>query len=416
MDVVRLFLNNDDIEPSAVLVHFLRFLGFYVEQNESSRSYVGDESVLDIYIVSNDFFTLHKDTLNNVNLEKTILILKDEWYSEDDMIKSLHWDENDTNEMFLTEFVQLIYEQIEESGKAQLLKSDVNWKENAINVVREYTRHKLLESSLVTRCFYKQNEFYNWGINNYIQFIENFSNSNMSDYTRYVLLLAKYEADLISKKNSYKYYFNPDILLEECNELLNRYNENEELHLLRADILFELQGNWWEGCDGYGDEEVSHCAYSFLKRGKIVRKYYGEYENINYLFNKSVEIFPEYYQVWYQLGDFYEANGDVSEAIKAFKRVYKILENKFKRQILAPVEWEYIYKAIMRIAIIYKLRIGDYTTAYGYNDIANKIRDEHAIDYYIERMLGDGLNISNIRDKIYEAIKEHVDIKLEEIY
>lgn len=416
MDVVRIFLNSIDIMPGTLLVHFLRFMGFYVEQNETQNSCVGEESVLDIYLISNDFFENHENTLDDIDLQKSVLVLKDAWYSEDDAVKSIYWNGEMTNEAFLTEFIQLISEQIVECEKARLLQSDLKWKEQVIEIAKKYTECKLLESSLVTRCFYKQNEFYNWGIGNYRKFIDVLSTNNMSDYMRYVTVMAKYEANLISKKNSYEYYYDTKVLLNECNELLERYNENEELHLLRADILYELEDNCLEACRRYGEEEVSHCAYAYLKRAKIVRNYFGEHENAIFLLKESLMIFPEYYQVWYQLGDTYESMGKRKMAIEAFRRVYEVLENKLERQILSPMEWEYIYKSVMRIAMIYKINYGDYISAYDYNDIANSINEESVIDNYIVQMLGEDLSIDNLRAKIYEAIKEHVNIKLEEIY
>ena len=414
MDIVRLFFSEVDIKPTVLLKHFLHFLGFYVMKNDENESFIETESVADIYIISNVSVKSEWISRDIVD-EKSIFILMDKWTSNNPKIEKIYYKESNSSANFLVDLIECLSRIISRNKGSRLLCSEEDWKNEAIMVAKAYVDSGLLQASLFTRCFYKQNEFYDWGMEKYSKFIEQIPKEK-SDFLNYVSIFARYEANLISKKNKYVYDYNTKQLLQECNYLLKKYGENEELHFLKADILFELEDNWAEASERYGDTEVYCYSYAYLKKGKIFRLYDKDYSRALDLLKKAVTVNKAYYQAWYQLGECYDAIGDYSEAIKSFKKIYTILECKYKKHILAPLEWEYMYKAIRRIALINKLRIANYESAGMYNDIANSICEKKAITEYIIQMLEDKDSIINMRDKIYDAIEEHVKVKLEEIY
>lgn len=424
MDLIRLYSNSIDINPNALLKHFLRFLGFYVDEKLEDDDKDEIDSVADIYIISSAFVDKCSSFLENIDKNKTILILKDGYHSDDDVKQLLYNDESEFIQTFLMNLTEEIADIIHKNKrrKALLLQKSDDWKRSAQFVAKQYAQNKLLKASLFTRCFYEHNKFYKWGINRYQRFIEKvreyaYVNDRLySDYLSYVLLYSKYEANLISKKNSYKYQYDTEELLGQCNKLLQKYNENEELHLLRADIIFELNDNWMDGCDLYADKEVSHCSYAYFKSGKIFKNYYKDYGNAIILLKHALSKNLHYFQAWYQLGDCYEHQGLYSKSIESFENVRKVLNTKLKKKLLAPIEMEYIYKAIMKIAVIYKVRLGDYQSAYAYSELASEIREKSVITNYVDIEWGKEDDIEDAVNEIDKAVKAHTDVKLDQIY
>ena len=352
MDIVRLILNSIDIEVSVLLQHYLHYLGFYVYKNDSDKIDESVDSLVDIYVISNAFFETRKTTIETIEEKKTIFILTEGWIVEEGQIKVINY-QRQNQSAFLYQLIDCISEIIENTDtRAMLLKKTYGWEVYAKKVVDLYTEKELLKKSLFTRCFYAQSEFYLSGKMAYESFIKALENFGevlwKNDYLQYVLIFAQYEANLISKMNSVKYEYDTEKMLNICNFLLERYNENEELHLLRADILFELKENWLDGGDAYADREVQHCEYAHFKYGKVCRQYHRDYKIAAYLFRQAIEKNHKYYQAWYQLGDCYERLEKYSAAIDAFKEICKILEDKYEKHLLAPLELEYLYKAFKR--------------------------------------------------------------------
>ena len=70
MDLIRLFFNSIDVEISILLIHFLHYLGFYIEKIEEKGMRSEAESLVDIYIISNAFL---EDIFGQLCYENTIL-------------------------------------------------------------------------------------------------------------------------------------------------------------------------------------------------------------------------------------------------------------------------------------------------------------------------------------------------------
>lgn len=367
MNTIKLFFNGIDIMPNVLLQHFLHYLGFYVYKVEDDDIKEEIESIADIYVISDEFVRSQSQVLESMNGKKSVLISVNGWSYEDDLAQRVSYEGSNMWEVFLLDIIEALYKIFLTDGAVSLFGDITQWYQTALKVAGVYREYKLLEASLITRCFFKQNQFYEDGIKRYNGFINEIAKFE-SDYADYVSLFAKYEADLISKTNKYIYCYDTSLLLSECNELLRKYQDNEELHLLRADILFEFEGNWMDGCDRYSDEEVENCSYAYFKRAKILRTYYKEYMNAEVLLKKAIHMNGNYIQLWYQLGECYDQMGRYDKAIKVFKQIYNILEHKYNKAILTPLEWEYLYKSVMRIAIIYKVRLGDYSSAYAFNE------------------------------------------------
>lgn len=422
MDLIRMIYNTMDIEPSVLVHHFLRFFGFYIEANSKESESFGVESLVDIYIVG-DRFVKHEDFSIDVDEEeKAILILKDGWGVSDLGIRSITYKDDITMECFLHQLVDEVADVLTSNDvfNPRILQREDDWVRAMHYIADVYADVNLLEASLFGRCFYKQTDLYQWAIRKYRRFINRVEKYGeifeYSDFVKYVLLYARYEVDLTCKNNFFDYQYQPKMLLKECNELLWKYRENEELHLIKADILYELEDKWLDAANVYLDFEINHCGYAYYKCGRIYRSCFEEYDKAIALLTKATQCNEQYYQAWYQLGESYVSLGKYRKAIKAFERITRILREKYLKHIISPLEMEYLYKAFLRIGIIYKTYLGDNTAANMYGDMAEQVGNQHAIDNYVEAMLSKDAKSEEILSAIYDTAKERVSIKLKQVY
>ena len=54
MDFVRMYYNSIEVMPKILISHFLRYMGFYIEEITDGTEPSSKESSLDVYIVSEE--------------------------------------------------------------------------------------------------------------------------------------------------------------------------------------------------------------------------------------------------------------------------------------------------------------------------------------------------------------------------
>ncbi len=424
MYVIRLIYSSVDIYPAVLLRHLFRYFGFYVD--EVTESEIGElNSVVDYYIISNAFMKGKRESLEIEDKSKTVLVLKDGWGCDDKDLKNLVYSRDDEL-LFSKSAVELLGELLRKNDSiyAALFFSGIDWWEDTQCIVKAYFDNNILQTSLFTRCFYRESQLYNEAIEHYNKFILNLNeymttSGRESDLVQFACLYAAYEMDLVNEKNYMKYFYDPDNMLEECMELHRHYPDNEEIMLLIADVRYELMDDWLQACNDYAEPKIAHCAYANYKRGRILRSKLKEFDSAEVVLRKTIHQKKNYFQAWYQLGECYDQMAQYEESIDAFKEIGNILVGKYRKRKLAPIELEYLYKSVMRIAIIYKSRLGDYITADDYNCLAEEIRNKDAISTYVSRVGTNGLgNLSKeaLIEIVKEAMSKRVDTKLEKIY
>lgn len=428
MELIRLYYDSIDVKPSVLIRHFARYLGIYVEENPDRDEDDSDNvSLAEIYIISDAYFGETEGFLDVSDEDRAILVLKDHFKTDDQRIKAVYYDDDadDANDKeFLCRLLDEICGLIEtyDTGQTVLMQSGAEYRAIIHYVISAYLESNILQASLFNRCFYKEKRLYHMASDKYKRFIldveRGFSYFRNSDLLEYVLLYAKYEMNIICKKNLYNYPYSSDDLMDQCEELLGRHPENEELYLLKADIQFELQDRWLWACDDFADPHIMHYAYAEYRRGKILRLYLEEYIDAEYLLKGAVKKNRNYVYAWYQLGICYDEQAKYKEAVDAFHTIVEILKERYTRQLLAPVEVEYLYKAVMQIANVHKNRLEDYTSAYAYDYLAKDIRNHNAIKGYLERLWKDQDSMEDVEafQIIDNALKKEIDLKLEEIY
>lgn len=407
MSLVRLFYNSIDVQPSVLIHHFIHYLGFYIEEITEKQNNKNNISIADIYIISNN--PIQKENIQSLDEEKTIFILKDKLKVDEHLIRCISYND-DTEYAFLCKLLDNLSDITNNKKEYKtLLQNDDK------QIAKFYTDNRLLQASLFTRYFYKQKALYGMAMEFYSRFLHDMDEYS-TDLFRYAKLYAKYEVNLICKRNSLGYHFNSDELLNECENLLKDYTDNEELHLLRAGILYELQENYAQALEYYGDIEIKYCTYAKFQRGKILGTYYNEYNNaIRCL--EQVDVYSSIYcKVLYQLGKCYDNQRQYDIAIETFHKIYSYFREKYIKHLLSPLELEYMYKSVMQIAIICKMQLGDYKSAYVYNDLANEIIGNMPIDKYIHQVWKEAEEIEGLIPEIKKTVKENIKIDLDRVY
>ena len=422
MELIRLYYNSIDVMPSVLIRHFARYIGLYVEENPDQKS-IDNHSLADIYIISDEYVKEQNTFLDVPYEDRTILVMKDGYRTDDTRVKAVYYDDEPIDK-FLRKLFHVICDLIEAHGteSVMMMQRNTDYRTIIDHVIDAYVSNDIMQASLFNRCFYKENSLYEMAIKRYKQFISDidrgFSEFEHSDLLKYVMTYAKYEINLVCRKNIKKYEYDTKEMMDLCEYLRRKHPGNEELYLLKADIQLELLDRWLWACDDFADAHIAHCAYAYYKRWNIYNYYLKEYDNAKYLLKHAVKKKEDYVYAWYQLGVCYDAQAKYNKAIKAFKKILNILKSKYIQNVLAPMEMEYMYKAAMRIAVVYKTRLGDYVSAYAYNDFAESIRKRNATKGYVEQIWTgpNKIEIDKAFQIIDDTLKNKFNLKLEEIY
>lgn len=422
MELVRLYYNSIEVKPKVLIHHFLRYLGLYIEESAGDNESYPISSVADIYYIGSRS-EYESKVLSFAGSSKAILIFKDGIMSEQEKADNyIIYREDEQDSCFFNELIKhlcgVLSYQNEENGS--LLRYNHRLEEALKCVSKAYVNNNIMQSTLYTRCFYKQEELYRRALKHYTAFVEQMSKLQVEednmDMMKYIISYSKFEVNLICKNNSYEFLYPVEDLLAVCQELAKKYSSNEQIHILTADIKLELEERWLEASEEYASAQLAHCAYAYYKWGRIVRKYLKDYESALPILKKAVELKPDYFAAWYQIGMCLEKKSDYFGAIKAFQKIGGILERKYKNHLLAPVELEYLFKALMKMAQIYKTELGNYVTAYAYSDLAESVKVEAGDTTYLSHVWGEALKDPDIVKIIRDKIEQKLDVQLCQMY
>lgn len=79
MDFVRMYYNSVEVMPKILISHFLRYMGFYIEEITDGTEPSSKESSLDVYIVSEEDVKQNQGGIRINDIEKSIII----WIKDD---------------------------------------------------------------------------------------------------------------------------------------------------------------------------------------------------------------------------------------------------------------------------------------------------------------------------------------------
>lgn len=395
MDRIKLFYSNVDTKPRIIIHNFARYLGIYVEDIVKNTGESDEQSLFDIYIVSDAYVGENSDELDIKDENKTILIYMDGWGPQQlKEIRHIFYDElSDLN--FLRELSFHINGIISESKNlsGRLICDTDNLGYLLDRLVKLYIDNNILQVTSFASCFYAESDLLKVACKKYVRFvsqIENLSESGLSgDLIKYIYIRSKYEADLICKINSCPLYYDPKLLEQECVELLIKYTDNEILHILQADINYILNGVWNKAGYQYLDVRLEKCAYAYFRQGEILQRYAKDKDGALWMYHMAVQKKADYYIAWFKMGECYEWKLKFRDAVNAYEQVCIILMDRYYEHVLAPLEILYLYGAVIKIAEINELNIKNYRLADDYWKLSMEIPDEIDEDRYFRLVCGE---------------------------
>lgn len=395
MDRIRMFYSNLDTQPRTLIRHFMRYLGFYVEEIVGNTTESDVESLIDIYIVSDGYVSEKSTNLNIINKWKTIMIYMDGWMAEElKGVCSIEYEEQEDLvflEQLCRHIVDILSERMDISRR---LIGDCDDLKRLLDKFRKlYVKRDILQMALFARCFYAQRGFFQVAHRKYYHFIQDLeelaSSGEDCGLAQYMHLMACYEMDMICKVNSFTLLFDPSLLLEKCERLLRKYVENEELHLLQADIDMQLIGIWNKAGNEYADIRLSDCAYAYLWQGNILHKYARDRRAAISQYQEAIQRKEDYFAAWFQIGECYREQMDHISAVRAYEKVLEILDGRYRKHVLAPPEITCMYEAALAIAEIDRVWLRNSRSAEYYFAVAAEIREEVGKKRYFKRVWRD---------------------------
>ena len=416
MDRVKIFCSKLDIKPKILINQFLRYFGLYIEDITKDSHVSRQDSLIDVHIISDAYVEDYSDNLDIEDENKTILIYMDGWGSVQlENIRSIEYYELGDEE-FLKQLKQHMISILSERNDLheKLIGGVDDLGRLMDSFIEIYVSNEVLQATLFARCFYAQRDFCITAQKKYINFIEQINDLNLenenSDLVKYIFVRAQYELDFICKVNSFSLYYDPLMLEEQCGELLEKYVENETLHILQADISFVLNDAWNKAGYEYSDIRLVDCAYAYYRQGQILHRYVRDRDKALKVYTVAKQKKGDYYAVYNQMGDCYERQGKYSDAIKSYENVREILDNKYQWHILAPLEIYMLFCVTRRIAEIYALIFRNYGMADQYIELSDRIKKETEQDEYFRLVWGEN---PNAYDNYFRVIKKEIDDRIE---
>ena len=280
--------------------------------------------------------------------------------------------------------------------------------------IESYINNDILQMALFARCFYAQRPIFNIAYIKYLDFIHQLDElvklAETGDLFEYMHLLACYELDMICKMNSYSLYFEPMKLQEECEMLLKKYVDNEEMHILQADIDLQLSGIWNKASGEYSDIRLVDCAYAHMWRGNIQLRYVRDRQEALRLYQEAVRKKPDYFIAWFQIGECCKQQSKYMYAIIAYQRVIDILADRYHAHVLSPMEITDLFMAAVQIAEISQFRLRNFTQTNYYLELARSVRNEIKYDRYFKLVWDD----KKAYKEYFPLICNELDIRLNE--
>lgn len=348
MDLIRIFCDIRDIKIKNIINHFLRYLAVYIDEVYQLDAKVKNTSLVDIYIISKNY----ADTLINIEDEKKAILILADGYDIDEKygVQKILYDDDLQKIDFLKQIIEKI-KQILASRKK--IENRLIFDDTYIDkIVESYVNNSIFESSIYARYFFESRERFDWVLNNYKKFVNELSylsNERRADLLNYAISYAMYEADVVCKKHSCELIYAPEDIIENCFELMRKYDNNIENYLLIADVHFELLNLWAKAANEYGNLKLMYCSYAHYKRGRILRKYANDVENATISINNALKLNKDYYNAWYQVAMCYNEKNNYEQEIYALQKICTILKSKKDEHILSPLENEYFYKTILQM-------------------------------------------------------------------
>lgn len=178
-------------------------------------------------------------------------------------------------------------------------------------------------------------------------------------YLRYAKVLCAKKVNEVHTAMNKEFVYSIASLLNECIRILERYPYYAGAYMLAATLC---------SCDNAysGDvlpfynkiirrqENMPYMAPIYYRFGQYLEKKRGETVRANRLYEKAVQVVPQYFRAVFKVASKYLDERDYGSAIQGYKKVIELIENKYKEKKLFTIEIEYLCKCYLLIGIIYE--------------------------------------------------------------
>lgn len=351
MDYVNIYCNYKDIKIKSIINQFMRYLSLYVfEYYNQENGY--QDSLCDIFIISKYY---NANYVNITDETKSIVILTDGYDIDVDINTHKIYYKNMDIENFLS---KLLYEMEPIFKKQKLIEqrliySDSDYMSIIYKIIKEYAKYEIFENSLYMKYYPTDKTIFDKILKyrKFVQELEDFNSTQKSKLIEYAILHAMYEIDIFCKKNSYELLYSTGTILNRCENLLHKYEYNEELRLLRADIYNELEEFGSKAINEYISEFLVYIPYAYYKMSICYKKYINDIDSaeisiLNILKNDCGKY---NYKAWYQYAKCLSYKNNIQNEAEALCNVLKIFKEKWEEKILSPLEYKYLENIVLEL-------------------------------------------------------------------
>lgn len=371
MDFVRLYYDSRDINPSALLVIFLRCLGLYVVEVVSGQEEIAPgEALANIHIISDNYmnsFDVHDMDMDaDIEAGRLLWILKDGWAAEDEAIPNVLWLDDTDYQNVLEHVLKHLIKNARQNHVESILENfPLDNVEKLVNALLEYD---VLQVVYTARYFFENQMIIKWALEKYKDFLSTISGliETGGDLLEFMHANICYHIDLLCRFSNMPSPYMEGTLLDRCESLIYKYgHQNVALHILVGDIYEGLLDQWIEAYGAFDLSLMPYNSYAYYRIGRIILRRERNSTKARGYFQRAAKINPKYYKAWYQVARCYESEMHYEEAIAAFQKVPDVLLRDGE-EYLQPIEREYIYKSYIKIANISENRMQSKVNAYLY--------------------------------------------------
>ncbi|MBD9085207.1 hypothetical protein EGP64_00895 [bacterium] len=409
-DFISLFSSKTNVMPKTLLVHFLSYMGFYVQVEDASsyKVYKDRISSFDIYLIDEEYSKMYQGNLIIRNIEKSILVYIPSNDNFDKSIEGYIVYQKD-NQKFMYEFMKKFIEiyQMQVSPGKRLLDSSNSLSQDLSTLIEYYFSFNLLFHRIYGK-FDEGEELGKSARKAYHCFIEKYNSLIDFEPNNYLLKSirthAKFDLSMIEIFGSFRRSYPAKEIVDESEELYFNYRKNEELCYLNAMIFGNINGDWAAQANLCADETLVRNPDALYQRGLVIEGYLKDYtltilELASNYERWAIHYKKDFYQAWYELGICQELSYQHEDAYHAYEKVLLILNDKLQRHLLSPIEQDYLYCSIENIIrLSYSINInGD---IFGYQNLLFQVIESEQNNKYLETVF------PNIEKEMIDSIKK----------
>lgn len=342
-----------DAIPSTIACLFFRMAGIYVVEN-----YL--DSTTDLREELKEFGISPSENLEFF-CDAEIVLMSDEsdkeriYKSDSNMVVKVLYGAASDNQQNGTNTGWLINQILDGLFSKGLINESQRF--DLAEVERVFSSGDYVKITMLTKYFFtpQDSQWIDLMLNKYKSVVKSLQQSykNNKDYPhlKFALLNVAYEVNLYCKRCERPQIYSYREIIDMANELKsvmgNLLERSIELLLVQVELnLSRDRTAAYYRMSELCRNDINVNSYIFFLKGNYWVSE-EDYERAEKYYRNAIIRFPQYYRAWYQLGVCLYNQGEAEKARKAFLTVKKILTERFEKNVLRPMEVEYLYQACL---------------------------------------------------------------------